>query len=274
MAHYRTLFVSDLHLGSKGCQAELFLNFLRHNGADTIYLVGDIIDGWRLRQGWYWPQSHNDVVQKLLRKARKGARMILVPGNHDEFARQFVGLKFGGIEILKRTTHDTADGRHFLITHGDEFDIVVRNVRWLAYLGDWAYDAALFLNTHFNRARRFFGFGYWSFSAWAKLKVKKAVNFIGAFEQALAEEAAKHGCDGVICGHIHHATIRMIDGITYVNTGDFVESCTAVAEHQDGTLEIIRWLVPVTSASPLSDESVRDASIADKPAAIAEKAAA
>jgi UDP-2,3-diacylglucosamine pyrophosphatase LpxH len=267
MAHYRTLFVSDLHLGSKGCQAELFLNFLRYNGADTIYLVGDIIDGWRLRQGWYWPQSHNDVAQKLLRKARKGARMIMVPGNHDEFARQFVGLKFGGIEILKRTTHDTADGRHFLVTHGDEFDIVVRNVRWLAYLGDWAYDAALFINTHFNRARRFFGFGYWSFSAWAKLKVKDAVNFIGAFEKALAEEAAKHGCDGVICGHIHHATIRMIDGITYVNTGDFVESCTAVAEHQDGTLEIIRWLSPLTSANHLSDDPARAVAIAEKAAA-------
>jgi UDP-2,3-diacylglucosamine pyrophosphatase LpxH len=259
MAYYRTLFVSDLHLGSKGCQAELFLNFLRHNGADTIYLVGDIIDGWRLRAGWYWPQSHNDVVQKLLRKARKGARMILVPGNHDEFARQFVGLKFGGIEILDRATHYTADGRYFLVTHGDEFDIVVRNVRWLAYLGDWAYDAALFINTHFNRVRRACGFRYWSFSSWAKLKVKNAVNFIGAFEAALAEEAARHGCDGVICGHIHHATIRMISGITYVNIGDFVESCTAIAEHEDGTLEIIRWLMPQTSAAvPRQDAAMTE----------------
>jgi UDP-2,3-diacylglucosamine pyrophosphatase LpxH len=266
MAHYRTLFVSDLHLGSKGCQADLFLNFLRYNGADTIYLVGDIIDGWRLRSGWYWPQSHNDVVQKLLRKARKGARMILVPGNHDEFARQFVGLQFGGIEVLKRATHNTADGRRFLVTHGDEFDIVVRNVRWLAYLGDWAYDAALFVNTHFNRVRRAFGFRYWSFSSWAKLKVKNAVNFIGAFETALAEEAAKHGCDGVICGHIHHATIREIDGTTYVNTGDFVESCTAVAEHPDGTLEIIRWLSPHTSATVLSDDPAYDAAIVEKAA--------
>jgi UDP-2,3-diacylglucosamine pyrophosphatase LpxH len=262
MAHYRTLFVSDLHLGSKGCQAELFLNFLRHNGADTFYLVGDIIDGWRLRSGWYWPQSHNDVVQKLLRKARKGARMILVPGNHDEFARQFVGLQFGGIEIVKRATHDTADGRRFLITHGDEFDIVVRNVRWLAYLGDWAYDAALFINTHFNQLRRALGFPYWSFSSWAKLKVKNAVNFIGAFEAALAEEAGRRGCDGVICGHIHHATIRTIDGITYVNTGDFVESCTAVAEHKDGRLEIIRWLMPKPSLT------------VETPKAVAEKAAA
>jgi UDP-2,3-diacylglucosamine pyrophosphatase LpxH len=267
MAHYRTLFVSDLHLGSNGCQAELFLNFLRCNGADTIYLVGDIIDGWRLRSAWYWPQSHNDIVQKLLRKARNGARMILVPGNHDEFARQFVGLKFGGIEIYQRALHQTADGRRFLVTHGDEFDIVVRNVRWLAYLGDWAYDAALFINTHFNRARRAFGFRYWSFSSWAKLKVKNAVNFIGAFETALAEEAAKHGCDGVICGHIHHAAIRMVGGITYVNIGDFVESCTAVAEHQDGALEIIRWLSPLSSPNLLSDRPTQVEAIAEKAAA-------
>jgi UDP-2,3-diacylglucosamine pyrophosphatase LpxH len=254
-AHYRSLFISDLHLGSKGCQAELFLNFLRYNDADTIFLVGDIIDGWRLRSGWYWPQAHNDVVQKLLRKARKGAQMILVPGNHDEFARQFIGLNFGGIEIMRRAMHETADGRRFLITHGDEFDIVVRNARWLAFLGDWAYDVALFINTHFNHIRRLLGFGYWSFSAWAKLKVKNAVNFIGAFETALAGEAVRQGADGVICGHIHHATIREIDGVTYVNVGDFVESCTAVAEHYDGRLEIIRWLVPLTSKHSADDEA-------------------
>ncbi len=244
-AHYRSLFISDLHLGSKGCQAELFLDFLRHNDANTIFLVGDIIDGWRLRSGWYWPQAHNDVVQKLLRKARKGAQMILVPGNHDEFARQFIGLNFGGIEIMRRAMHETADGRRFLITHGDEFDIVVRNARWLAFFGDWAYDGALFINTHFNHVRRALGFGYWSFSAWAKLKVKNAVNFIGAFETALAGEARRQGADGVICGHIHHAVIREIDGVVYVNVGDFVESCTAVAEHYDGRLEIIHWLVPI-----------------------------
>jgi UDP-2,3-diacylglucosamine pyrophosphatase LpxH len=254
-AHYRSLFIADLHLGSKGCQAELFLNFLRHNDADTIFLVGDIIDGWRLRSGWYWPQAHNDVVQKLLRKARKGAQMILVPGNHDEFARQFIGLNFGGIEIMRRAMHETADGRRFLITHGDEFDIVVRNARWLAFLGDWAYDSALFINTHFNHIRRVLGFGYWSFSAWAKLKVKNAVNFIGAFETALAGEARRQGADGVICGHIHHAAIREIEGVVYVNVGDFVESCTAVAEHYDGRLEIIRWLAPLASKHQADDEA-------------------
>lgn len=239
--HYRTLFISDLHLGSKAAQADLMLDFLRYNDADTIYLVGDIIDGWRLKSGWYWPQSHNDVVQKLLRKARKGTKMVYIPGNHDEFARQFTEINFGGIEILSRTNHVSADGKNFLIMHGDEFDLVVLNARWLAYLGDWAYDLAIFINTHFNFIRRKLGFPYWSFSAWAKLKVKNAVSFIGSFETALADEARKAGADGIICGHIHHATIKTIDGIVYMNTGDFVESCTAIAEHKDGRMEILHW---------------------------------
>jgi UDP-2,3-diacylglucosamine pyrophosphatase LpxH len=238
---YRTIFISDTHLGSRGCQAELLLDFLKHNEAETYYLVGDIVDGWRLKSGWYWPQAHNDVVQKLLRKVRKGTHMVYVPGNHDEFARQYLGLTFGGIVVVNRIVHTTADGRRLLVIHGDEFDIVVRNAKWLAFLGDWAYDLALFLNTNFNHCRRLFGFGYWSFSAWAKLKVKNAVNFIGAFETALSEEAKRQEVDGVVCGHIHHAVIRDIDGITYVNTGDFVESCTAVVEHDDGRLEIVRW---------------------------------
>jgi UDP-2,3-diacylglucosamine pyrophosphatase LpxH len=238
---YRTIFLSDAHLGTRGCQAELLLDFLKHNEADSYYLVGDIVDGWRLKSGWYWPQTHNDVIQKLLRKVRKGARVVYVPGNHDEFARQYLGLTFGGITLANRIIHTMADGRRFLIMHGDEFDVVVRNAKWLAFLGDWAYDLALFVNTWFNIGRRAFGFGYWSFSAWAKLKVKNAVNFIGAFESALCEEARRQGVDGVVCGHIHHAAIRDIGGITYVNTGDFVESCTAVVEHEDGRLEILHW---------------------------------
>jgi UDP-2,3-diacylglucosamine pyrophosphatase LpxH len=238
---YRTIFLSDLHLGTRGCQAELALDFLRHNEADTYFLVGDILDGWRMRSSWYWPQAHNDVVQKLLRKVRRGARMIFVPGNHDEFARQFVGLSFGGIEIVRNAIHVTADGKSFLVMHGDEFDVVVRNSKWLAHFGDWAYDFALFVNTRFNDVRRFFGFNYWSFSAWAKLKVKNAVNFIGSFESELAREAKRRGVDGVVCGHIHHPTIREIDGVTYVNTGDFVESCSLVVEHDDGRLEVVRW---------------------------------
>ena len=245
VTRYRTIFMSDLHLGTRGCQAELALDFLRYHDADTIFLVGDIIDGWRLRSGWYWPQAHNDVIQKLLRKVRRGARMIFVPGNHDEFARQFLGLTFGGIEIVRNTMHTTADGRRFLVMHGDEFDVVVRHAKWLAFLGDWAYDAALWINTHFNIIRRTLGFGYWSFSAWAKLKVKNAVNFIGSFERELAGEAKRRGADGVICGHIHLPAIREIEGVTYVNTGDFVESCSLVVEHDDGRLEIIYWSTPL-----------------------------
>jgi UDP-2,3-diacylglucosamine pyrophosphatase LpxH len=238
---YRSLFVSDVHLGTRAAQAVLLLDLLKNTEADTIYLVGDIIDGWRLKGGWYWPPSHNDVVQKLLRKARKGTRVVFVPGNHDEFAREFVGMEFGGIEVYDHVIHEAADGRKYLVIHGDQFDVVVRHAKWIAYLGDWAYETALRFNTVLNVMRRRFGFGYWSFSAWAKLKVKNAVSFIGDFEATLALEAERAGVDGVICGHIHHAAIRRIGAVTYVNTGDFVESCTAIAEHADGSLEILRW---------------------------------
>lgn len=241
LSSYRTIFLSDLHLGAKSAQADLLLDFLKHHDAETIYLVGDIVDGWQLKKGWHWPQAHNDVVQKILRKARKGARVIYVPGNHDEFARGYTGLTFGGIEVVPETIHETADGRRFLVIHGDQFDIVVCNARWLALLGDWAYQIAIAANTWFNRLRRFFGVGYWSLSAWAKMKVKNAVNFIGDYENTLASEAARRGVDGVICGHIHHAAIRMIDNVLYVNTGDFVESCSAIVEHMDGRLEILYW---------------------------------
>lgn len=238
---YRTIFLSDLHLGARSAQAELLLDFLRHNDADTIYLVGDIVDGWRLKKGWHWPQAHNDVVQKLLRKARKGVRVIYIPGNHDEFARDYTGLTFGGIDALPEVVHESADGRKFLVIHGDQFDIVVCNARWLALLGDWAYQLAIVANTWVNHLRRRFGVGYWSLSAWAKMQVKNAVNFIGDYEKTLAAEAKRRGVDGVICGHIHHAAIRVIDNVLYVNTGDFVESCTAVVEHMDGRLEILCW---------------------------------
>ncbi|MDQ6870101.1 MAG: UDP-2,3-diacylglucosamine diphosphatase [Pseudomonadota bacterium] len=240
-AIYRTLFLSDVHLGTRGCQAGLLLDFLKYNDAATIYLVGDMIDGWQLKNGWYWPQAHNDVVQKLLRKVRKGVRVIYVPGNHDEFARAYIGLVFGGVEVADHAYHMTADNKRLLIVHGDQFDIVVQHARWLAGLGDWAYTVALWSNLWFNKIRRKLGFPYWSLSAWGKLKVKNAVNFIGAFEVALAEAARRHNADGVVCGHIHHAAIRDIGGITYVNTGDFVESCTVIAEHDDGRLEILRW---------------------------------
>lgn len=240
--HFRSIFVSDIHLGTRGSKAALFLDFLKHNDADVIYLVGDILDGWRLKSSFYWPQSHNDIVQKLLRKARAGAKIIYLPGNHDEFVRDYVGITFGGIEVVEKLVHTTAAGKRFLVMHGDQFDVVVRHHRWLAHLGDWAYEAAMFVNIGFNRVRRMFGFPYWSFSAWAKLKVKNAVNFVGDFETTLVAAARRENVDGVICGHIHHAMIREIEGLTYVNTGDFVESCSYVVERDDGGLEVRHWL--------------------------------
>lgn len=238
---YRALFLSDIHLGTRGCQADMLLDFLRNNDAETVYLVGDIVDGWRLKRSWYWPQSHNDVVQKILRKGRKGSRIVYVPGNHDEFLRGFLGTHFGGIEVADSIIHEAADGARYLVIHGDQFDVVIRHAKWLAFFGDKAYGAALWGNTWLNRLRRRLGLTYWSLSAWAKLKVKNAVNFIGCFEETLSLEARRKGVDGVICGHIHHAANREINGIRYINTGDWVESCTAVAENHDGTFELIHW---------------------------------
>jgi UDP-2,3-diacylglucosamine pyrophosphatase LpxH len=199
------------------------------------------VDGWQLRRRWFWPQSHNDVVQKLLRRARKGCRVIYVPGNHDEFARHFVGHAFGGVEVLHDTTHTTAKGLKLWIVHGDHFDGVIQCAKWLAYLGDWLYELALRLNRHLNSFRARIGLEYWSLSAYLKLKVKKAVNFISDFEVAVAQEAKRRGYDGVVCGHIHHAEIRDINGTLYCNDGDWVESRTALVEHADGRLEIIHW---------------------------------
>jgi UDP-2,3-diacylglucosamine pyrophosphatase LpxH len=237
----RSVFISDVHLGTRGCQAELLLDFIKHMECDTLYLVGDIIDGWKLKSGWYWPQSHNDVLQKILRLARKGVTVVYVPGNHDEAARDYCGIHFGGVIIARDHIHETADGRRFLVTHGDEFDGVVQHARWLAFLGDWSYRTILTLNTVFNLVRRKMGFGYWSLSAYLKVKVKNALQFIENFETAVADEARRRGVDGVICGHIHKAEMRDIQGITYVNDGDWVESCTALVEHMDGRLEILEW---------------------------------
>jgi UDP-2,3-diacylglucosamine pyrophosphatase LpxH len=252
---YRALFISDVHLGKRGCQADKLLDFLRHHDAETVYLVGDIVDGWALRSNWYWPQSHNDVVQKFLRKGRKGVRVIYIPGNHDEFLRGYYGTHFGGIEVVENAIHQAADGRRYLVVHGDSFDIVVTQARWIAHLGDKAYEFALMVNRVFNSWRRLFGVSYWSLSQWAKLKVKNAVNYIGAFEKALANEAHRHQVDGVICGHIHFATIHDDFGLRYINCGDWVESCTAVAEHQDGTFEIIFWAISGVEADSKQAQS-------------------
>jgi UDP-2,3-diacylglucosamine pyrophosphatase LpxH len=246
--HWRAIWLSDIHLGTRGCQAERLLDFLRDNESDTLYLVGDIVDGWRLKRWWYWPQSHNDVVQKILRKARKGTKVIYIPGNHDEAARNYCGLLFGGVELRFEAIHETADGRKLLVIHGDQFDTVVRHARWLAMLGDWAYALALRTNLVLNAVRRAFGLNYWSLSAWLKHKVKNAVEYIGRFEAAVASEGRRRGVDGVVCGHIHHAEIRMIEGILYCNDGDWVESCTALVEDHDGALTVLRW--PVEARRP------------------------
>lgn len=238
---HRTIFISDVHLGTPGCQAEILLDFLSNNQADTIYLIGDIIDAWRLRRGWFWPQSHNDVVQELLARAHDGARIFYIPGNHDEMLRTYLGTHFGGVEVVETAPHVTADGRRLLVTHGDQFDSIVVNAKWLAHLGDRAYGFALWLNTWLNRLKRLWGGQYWSLSKWAKHQVKQAVSFISEYEHVLADEARRHGFDGVVCGHIHSACIRKIDGLDYINTGDWVESCTAVVEDADGTLRLLDW---------------------------------
>jgi UDP-2,3-diacylglucosamine pyrophosphatase LpxH len=239
--HYRAVFISDLHLGTPGCQAEALLDFLKSHTSDTLYLVGDIVDGWQLRRKWYWPQAHNDVVQKLLRRVRKGSRVIYIPGNHDEFARDFVEHHFGGIEVMEEATHTLLDGRKLWLIHGDYFDAVVQYAKWLAYVGDSLYELTLRLNRHFNRLRARLGMRYWSLSAYLKGKVKKALNFVTDFENAVAHEAQKRGYQGVVCGHIHRAEIRMINGILYCNDGDWVESRSALVEHVDGHLELIFW---------------------------------
>ncbi len=251
LRRYRTVFLSDIHLGTRGCQAAILLDFIRGMECETLYLVGDIIDGWKLKSGWYWPQSHNDVVQKVLRMARKGARVIYIPGNHDDRVRDFCGVHFGGVIVARDAIFETAAGKRYLVTHGDEFDGVIHHAKWLAFLGDWAYRALLSLNTTWNLVRRRMGFGYWSLSAFVKVKVKNALQFIENFEAAVADEARRRGVDGVICGHIHKAERRMIGGVEYINDGDWVESCTALVEHFDGRLELISWAgrVPVEAAA-------------------------
>ncbi|MGB5541006.1 MAG: UDP-2,3-diacylglucosamine diphosphatase [Gammaproteobacteria bacterium] len=238
---YRAIWVSDIHLGTRGCKTGFLLDFLRHTESEYLYLVGDIIDGWSLRRSWYWDQKHNDVIQKILRKARKGTQVVYVPGNHDEFAREYLGMNFGGISIEGNTVHTLLDGRRLLVTHGDEFDGVVRCAKWLAILGDLAYQSVLSINHWFNHLRRRMGYPYWSVSACLKHKVKNAVQFIDDFETMVAREAAIHKVEGVVCGHIHKAELREIDGLLYCNDGDWVESCTALVETLEGELEILHW---------------------------------
>ena len=263
--HYRSVFISDIHLGTKRAQTAKLLDFLRATECDQFYLVGDFIDNWSLRKAWHWDQLHNDVIQKLLRKARKGTKLIYIPGNHDENFRQFVNVRFGRVAVLHEAIHIAANGRRYLVLHGDKFDGVVRFAPWLARLGDTAYEISMSLNSAVNRLRHVFRLPYWSLSAYLKYRVKKAVEFISHFEDAVVREARMRKCQGVICGHIHTPDDRYIDGIHYLNDGDWVESCTALVEHADGTFEIIDWnlaqpeLTDIVDAHPDRDRRLATA---------------
>jgi UDP-2,3-diacylglucosamine pyrophosphatase LpxH len=259
---YRTAWISDAHLGTRGCNAAALLDFLRENDFETLYVVGDLVDIWSLRRGIYWPQQHNDVIQKILRKARKGTHVVYIPGNHDELVADFCGA-YGNIDIKQRAIHVTACGERILIIHGHELDAVVQNVKWLAFAGDVGYQFLLSLNPLINFVRRRFGLGYWSLSAYAKQRVKDAVSFIGKFEAAVAHYAERYHVDAVLCGHIHSAAIREFGNVTYYNGGDWVESCTALVEGDDGILSMLNYLplsastqrkVPV-APSRLNDET-------------------
>ena len=238
---YRSVWISDIHLGTRGCNAKLLIDFFDHVDCEVMYLVGDIIDGWRLKKRMFWPPEHNDIVWRILKRARRGCRVIYIPGNHDEMMRPFVGLDFGGVEIERQVIHTTADGRRLLVLHGDEFDAVMLAHRWLAVLGDTAYTLLLRLNIVVNRVRSLLGLPYLSLSMTAKHRVKNAVQFISRYEEVVAHAARGHHVDGVVCGHIHSAEMREIEGVSYYNDGDWVEGCTALVEHRDGRMEILRW---------------------------------
>ncbi len=240
---YRTIFISDTHLGMRGCRCDFLIDFLRQVECEQLYLVGDIVDGWRLKKSWYWDDDHNEAIRLILSMARSGTAVTYIPGNHDEMFRDWLslGLELGGVRLQKEAIHTAADGKRYLVMHGDEFDGVIRYAKFLAHMGDWAYDWALWMNTGFNAVRRRLGYPYWSLSQWLKRQVKGAVKAIDRFEFALANEARRRGLDGVVCGHIHHAEMRTIQGIAYMNDGDWVESCTALVEQADGRFALIDW---------------------------------
>jgi len=242
---YRTIWISDVHLGTKGCNHELLIDFLDHTDSDTMYLVGDIIDGWRLKKKVYWPPEHSDIVWRILKRAKRGTRIIYIPGNHDEMVRPFSGMNFGGVEIMRAAFHDTADGRRLMVLHGDEFDTIMLAHRWLAFVGDALYHVMMKLNNWVAAARKRLGLPYWSISKAAKNKVKNAVEFISKYEEVVARAAAERGVDGLVCGHIHTAEFRSFEyggkRVEYWNDGDWVEGCNALVEHADGRMEILHW---------------------------------
>lgn len=249
---FRTVWISDTHLGTSGCNSVLLYDFLCSIECETLYLVGDIIDGWVLRKGWYWPTAHNEIVRRILKMAARGTRVVYVPGNHDECMRDYTGLHFGGVELLSEDIHITADGRRLLVIHGDQFDNIMLYARWLAFLGDKAYGLLLKSNHVVNAVRRRLGLPWWSLAAHLKKKVKNAVQFISDYEEVVARAAHERGVDGVVCGHIHSAEIRQFDDITYYNDGDWVESCTALVEHATGAMEILDWAARCREQSPMA----------------------
>jgi UDP-2,3-diacylglucosamine pyrophosphatase LpxH len=256
--HHRTIFISDVHLGTRGCKAESLVDFLHRNHCQTLYLVGDIVDGWRLRNRWFWPLAHSHVMQAILGMIDNGTRVIYVPGNHDAFFRSYCGREMAGITIQHEAVHETADGKQLLVIHGDRFDAVIVSARWLACLGDWAYAATLQLNELCHAFRRFFGLRDWSLASYLKQTVTNALEYICRFEEAVAADIRARGFDGVVCGHIHHAAIRTIGGVLYLNDGDWVESCTALVEDARGHLEILRWASAGTAILPASAAGAAD----------------
>jgi len=252
---FRTIWISDIHLGTKGCNADMLIDFLDSTDSETMYLVGDIIDGWRLKKKFYWPPAHNDIVWRILKRARRGTRIVYIPGNHDEMFRQFAGLDFGGVEIRRAAFHKTADGRKLMVLHGDEFDGVMLAHRWLAFVGDALYTLMMGLSNWVNVVRRQLGLPYWSLSKMAKHKVKNAVEFICEYEKVVARAAAARKVDGVVCGHIHTAEFREFDGIEYWNDGDWVEGCNALVEHADGRMEILHWADEMAARAAAQDSA-------------------
>ena len=239
--NYRSIWVSDFHLGTRGCQSELLLEFIKHTQSEKLYLVGDIIDGWALKNTWYWPQSHNDVVQKILRKARHGTEVFYISGNHDEVMRGFVPVNFGGVSILNQVIHETVDKKKYLVVHGDQFDGIIQCAKWLAMLGSITYDFLIYFNRYINFFRKKLGYEYWSLSNYLKFTVKNAVKFVSEYEKLVCNYAKQFKVEGIICGNIHHANMQYMNEIHYINDGDWVESCTALVEHFDGKLELINW---------------------------------
>ena len=239
---YRSIFISDVHLGSKGAKADYLSHFLKFNHCEKLFLVGDIIDGWRLEKRIFWPQEHTNVIRRILTKSKRGTDVVYVTGNHDDFLRRYSGVDLGNIELCDQADYETARGEKLLVVHGDKYDSVIQTQKWLAILGDWSYETLVVANRYFNKIRQKFGMGYWSLSSYLKQKVKSAVSFITAYEEAVVKDCQKDGYQGVICGHIHHPEIREIDGINYYNCGDWVESCTAIVETMDGEIKLLQWV--------------------------------